>query len=237
MVRVGIGIGLLVLVLLAPAPPAAAQMAPPPPPSGYGSGYGYPPAGYAGYPRRTVETHDGFYLRMFLGFGYMQSHASVLGNTEKLYGPAYAFDLALGGAVAENLIVFGELALINVDSPTVSFAGTSATGGGASVDHAGVGPGVAYYLMPLNLYLSGAVIFGRVQVQDKSSNDVVGQTKVGVGLNLVAGKEWWVSANWGLGVALHFMVATNTDSSSDLTPSSTRFTTTGGTIAFSATYN
>jgi hypothetical protein len=32
-------------------------------------------------------------------------------------------------------------------------------------------------------------------------------TKTGFGFNLMVGKEWWVSDNWGLGVALQLLLA------------------------------
>ena len=61
------------------------------------------------------------------------------------------------------------------------------------------GIGLTYYFMPVNLYLTGAVGFSYAQVEvdgvDRGSSDV------GFGLNVDLGKEWWVSDNWGLGIA------------------------------------
>jgi len=190
---------------------------------------GYPPPPRA-YQPVGVEMHDGFYLRMGLGVGYMESSASQAGQTLKLSGTAVGLDFAFGGVVAENLIVFGELAFLQVDSPTVSLGGVSGTANG-SVDHIGIGPGIAYYFMPTNIYLSGALLLGRLQTHNNNSNQV-GQTNFGVGGSLMAGKEWWVSPQWGLGVAVQLILANNHDPGIDAD-----FTTIGGDVAFSATFN
>lgn len=48
----------------------------------------------------------------------------------------------------------------------------------------------------------------------------------------MVGKEWWVSDNWGLGVAANFMVGSMKDKDYD-----TRWTGLSTSILFSATYN
>jgi hypothetical protein len=102
------------------------------------------------------------------------------------------------------------------------------------VDLIGFGPGLAYYLEPLNLYLSGSMQFSQVTANDNSSssNANADLTDTGFGASFMAGKEWWVSSNWGLGAAtmLHFasMKLKNYDG---------RMTATGISVLFSATYN
>jgi hypothetical protein len=51
-----------------------------------------------------------------------------------------------------------------------------------------------------SFYVSGTFAFSQISLQDEN-NDEVADTEFGPGLSLVLGKEWWVSDNWGLGVA------------------------------------
>ena len=186
----------------------------------------------AAYGTSPIETHDGFYLRMGLGGGYLQSSGSMAGTGElKLSGAAVGLDFALGGVVSPNLILFGELAFLSVSSPTVTLNGASGSANGVSFDHIGFGPGLAYYVEPANVYVSGALIFGKLQIQN-DNNTVTAQTKMGFGANLMVGKEWWVSPQWGLGAALQLMLASNQDNGADVT-----YSTLGVALAFSATFN
>jgi len=184
------------------------------------------------YGASPAETHDGLYLRMGLGVGYLRSSTNIAGSDLKLSGTAFGLDFALGGAVTQDLIIFGEFAFLSVDSPTVTYGGVSGNANGVSFDHIGFGPGIAYYIEPANVYLSGSLIFGKLQTQQNGSNTVSGQTDMGLGANLLVGKEWWVSPQWGLGVALQFMLASNKDGADNAT-----YSTLGTSLSFSATFN
>jgi len=61
-----------------------------------------------------------------------------------------------------------------------------------------LGVGVTYYLMPANVFLSGAVGFGGLQI---TQNDVDHDTEAGFATRVGIGKEWFVSDSWGLGLA------------------------------------
>ena len=87
----------------------------------------------------------------------------------------------------------------------------------------------------MNLYFSGALTFTQVTVNDDTVNDGSGNgdlTDMGVGGSFLVGKEWWVSTNWGLGVAGMLRLA-----SMKVTDSDARMTATAFSILFSATYN
>lgn len=86
----------------------------------------------------------------------------------------------------------------------------------------GVGAGVDYHFMPTNTYLSGSLLFHKVAF-DRMTNtydDGISESKGaifnespnlavrGYATNLMAGKEWWVSPQWGLGVAVHLVLGT-----------------------------
>ena len=89
---------------------------PPPgyPPPGYPPpGYAPPPAGgypYAPPPRHAApgfQTHDGVYLRLQLGAGYTRMSASQGGDSAVISGGSASIGLAVGGAVTDNLIIYG----------------------------------------------------------------------------------------------------------------------------------
>jgi hypothetical protein len=196
----------------APAEPPA-QGSPPPgyaPPPGYpppGNYYppptGYYPAGPAG-PPPGHHMHDGTYVRLFLGGGRIAISESVGGQDGKVHGGGVSFGVAVGGAVVENLILYGEFYFMSADDPTVELGGVSLPASGSSLVSAGIGPGIAYYIQPVNIYLSATFGAARVEIQDADTQAVRGSSKWGLGLSTMIGKEFWVSDNWGLGAALQF---------------------------------
>jgi hypothetical protein len=101
------------------------------------------------------------------------------------------------------------------------------------MDIGGVGPGVAYFFMPLNLYLSGTLLLQRVTLSESNdSNRGQALTDVGLAASLMVGKDWWVSDNWGLGVAAQFLLGSARDHYDD-----SNWTTAAFALMFTATYN
>ena len=67
----------------------------------------------------------------------------------------------------------------------------------------GFGIGVTYYVMPLNLYIAGSLGAADANLQiDGETREL--RDASGTAINLMVGKEWWVSDNWGLGVAAQY---------------------------------
>ena len=215
---------LLVLVVLPVLQAAAAaQVPPPPPPPGdYGTtGYGAPAPGF--------HEHDGFYLRLDIGFGGTAMSSKDL--DVDISGPGGAFGIAIGGAVAQDLIVYGEVfddIAVNPDVRVGSFTGTTSD---TSAGVVGIGGGLAYYFMPSNIYLSATLAASRLTAQRHGSE--VAHSAWGGGLSLMVGKEWWVSDNWGLGVAIQLYGGRIRDDSE----SSPTWDVGAIAVVFSATYN
>lgn len=174
--------------------------------------------------------HQGFYLNMDLGFGYLGSSASSGGVDVKLSGGALEFSLALGGALQENLILAGQLWGYSVPDPTVTVNGQSASASGATLGLTGLGVDLVYYVMPTNLYFSIAPSFTSLSVEE---GGVTSTTETGVGLRLAVGKEWWVSERWGIGLNGNLALASNKDKGAGA-PTWGSFAI---GVAFSATYN
>jgi hypothetical protein len=64
----------------------------------------------------------------------------------------------------------------------------------------GFGPGITYYIMPENLYLSLSILLNLAIMNAEGESN---KSKPGYGFNILAGKEWWVGAQWGLGIAIY----------------------------------
>ncbi len=212
-----------------PPPPAYPPPAYPPR-RYYGGAYGQPPQVAAGY-----HTHDGAYIRLQLGFGYTSMSTSEPGFDLKASGGGGAFGLAIGGAVNNNLIIYGTILDSVASKPTVEFNGQTATGN-FSAGVVGLGGGVAYYL-DTNLFFSGSLLASQLVIDDSSGNQV-GKSDWGFTVEGQLGKEWWASDNWGLGASLQVVYGRMKDQGSlTSTGSPPTWSATGINLLFSATYN
>jgi hypothetical protein len=175
------------------------------------------------------HTHDGFFMRLSFGGG----GAATSGRGQKYSGGSFAFGAAFGGAIAPRLILYGEIFGHTAPSATYDYSAVYGSGRARDLDIYGGGPGVAYYFMPLNLYLSGTFLLQRVALSDPNdSSNSIDLTNTGIGFSLMVGKEWWVSSDWGLGVAAEFLLGTAKDRYVDA-----RWTSRAVAIMFTATYN
>lgn len=181
-----------------------------------------------------AEAHDGFMLRLAAGFGYGSGteEVPVLGDVE-LSGGAGFFSLDIGGALVDNLVLHGRLSSLLLASPTVYVQDQEFdTPDDASLSFALLGVGLTYYLMPANVYFTGVVGVARASADDGTGDPST--TKAGFGLQGDIGKEWWVSDNWGLGVAGRLMYAAVPDE--QVGDDSTTLHGLGFGVLFSATY-
>jgi hypothetical protein len=180
------------------------------------------------------HTHDGFYMRLAAGGGAAVAQDSDIGA--KASGNSFAFSAAFGGAILENLILYGEM--VGYGIPEYKYNDDQMSGTSTrTLNISGLGPGVAYYFMPLNLYASGSLLLHRVSMSaSKNSDEDIALTDMGAGVSLMVGKEWWVSTDWGLGIAADFFFGT-AKNRAYYTTSDSRWTSKGFAIMFSATYN
>jgi hypothetical protein len=145
---------------------------------------------------RGYHTHDGLYADAHLGVGWLRGVPGA--------GGSYARGVSIGYALSNGLVVLGEYYDATIYGP-------SSDPSVAALDFQGFGPGAKYYLMPFNVFLSGSVLIV-CQLTERNNGDwrtgnaswqsedesIAGRFSVG--------KEWWVSANWGLGVAGEFVL-------------------------------
>ena len=154
-------------------------------------------------------SHDGFLLRVTSGFtiGNLSVDSADGGDTQR-DGALFA-DLALdvGAAVIPNLIVrgrlWGQLFALRDSDFGKRIVGLSG----------GIGVGVDYYFMPINIRLGvtpslAGITLVDVQEPDEERAGRARRSKAGFGLDLDAAKEWWVSSSLGIGVGVRLRFIT-----------------------------
>ncbi|MBE0572341.1 MAG: hypothetical protein IH618_12430 [Ignavibacteriaceae bacterium] len=190
-----------------------------------------------------VETHDGFFLRLVPGFGYSNVSETVpddmLSEQNKgkdiltfSGGFTVANAIQIGGAVSENIIIYGESGGAVMMNPSVKvYEEEVENPGDVLVYLGGIGPGITYYFMPSNIYLSATILASIAMVNIEG--DETQNSNIGFGFNFMVGKEWWAGEQWGLGISLYFRYGSQTDQDiEDITISGYSF----GAL-FSATFN
>ncbi|HEX9251144.1 MAG TPA: hypothetical protein VF870_02830 [Ignavibacteriaceae bacterium] len=149
----------------------------------------------------NINNHDGFFLRMLLGFGQTDLTEEMdYGGDLKMSGVGTEFRVQIGGCVSENLILFGDLGGVVVMSPNIEWAGNSTSSDNTSLTISEFGGGLTYYFMPENIYVSFSAVLPVATIE---FNTTKGESKMGFGFFLSAGKEWWIAEQWGLGAALY----------------------------------
>jgi hypothetical protein len=241
-------------------PPGPPPGAPPPPTYGPGNPPPAPPPPQyqrLGKPEPEVEkgdwdpwehatpdqhAHDGFYLRLAIGVGggTVWGNDHILPNVRDvtLSGLGFGSSIAIGGAVADNLMLNADFFQAMIFNPAVHQDGryvghttdlNAELGVGDDVGLVGVGVGVTYYFMPANVYLAGSVGLGQAVFEDSRGSR--SGSDLGFGSNIMVGKEWWVGSDWGIGVAGQLiLVAAHDDILGGLGGSAFN-------VMFSATYN
>lgn len=208
----------------APTVPPPQQYPEPTIPSGYPATSGIPPGDLPSGHHR----HDGFYLRLMLGASAMKM--DVNGQDRQFSGLGGNFAVAIGWSFADRFVLYAETldgALANAkvkQGPLV----TDAKGEAALL---GIGLGGAFYVMPVNVYLSLTLSMNKAESTDGL---VKRSSGLGPGATLCVGKEFWVASDFGLGAAFQFH-ASSTRGSGTLSSVTWRTTWFAGVV--SATFN
>lgn len=179
-----------------------------------------------------VDPHQGLYLRLMLGGAYDQMTNSADSSTT-IHGGAVALDMHIGYFIAPNFAIGADLAGSSVAGPTITMNGMDITAANSTqLTFTMIGAGATYFVPDPNLYVAGSIGIARGQIQDGSGN--TSRSPDGWGLNLLAGKEWWVSPHWGVGVAAHFFYIHLPE---DTSSASTTDIAVGGGLLFSSSYS
>lgn len=181
-----------------------------------------------------AHRHDGFFLRAQLGFGggdtVIEDYA---GDDLETSGTATTFTLQIGYAIFDNFILFFEngASVMPGSKLTHPLAITEAQKKN-DVTISTFGLGVSWYWMPYNIYIAPVL---SLSVTKYDGAMLEGDSRGGSGLSLSIGKEWWVSDNWGLGVALFIFGGGDTVKDQDGVKYDMSSSVIG--IMFTATYN
>jgi hypothetical protein len=143
------------------------------------------------------HAHDGFFLNVGVGLGKVWLTEGYI--DAEISGTTALLDLSAGYAITPNLVIFGAFSESFAGSPTYDRVFL------ADLELRGVGPGVRYYVMPVNFFFEGAALVSRVDYHDTFPAD----TRYGINQTsewrpvwrAAVGREWWIAANWGLGLA------------------------------------
>jgi hypothetical protein len=214
------------------AVPEGYQIAPPPPPPpGAPPGPGYPAEAPPPEPPASRHEHTGFFLRFVLGVGGVSTSEDDGISDLVRGGGAGFFDIGIGGAITENLILHADILLGSIPNPSLSVDGVDVGDLDAPIGFSSLGAALTYYFMPINIYVTGALGVGQVRLDDGTPVSDPDTTDAGFAANVGAGKEWWVGSEWGLGVALRLLFMRLPHApGGDLTVF-------GGSVGFVITYN
>jgi hypothetical protein len=180
--------------------------------------------------------HQGLHAHLEVGPGGLSSATQDESPALTISGAAGSFAFSLGGSVAPNLLLGGELWDMSAGDPDLHVEGDQTyQTSGANLNVFGIGPNLTYYLSPAsaNVYLSATPSLTWTQA-DLNLPTYQIETRAGLGLRLALGKEWWIGESpWGLGLSGHVLLATNRETG--------QFHTTWGTVGaglnFSVSWN
>jgi hypothetical protein len=154
-----------------------------------------------------VSSHDGLYLRVQSGLGYLRTSESYAGASDVFSGVGATVQAAVGAAMIGHLILSAEVVVTAVRNADWTSQGPVLGNGpyesGRDLTLLGVGPAVSYYL-PSNYYASASLLVSKLWFLDANTDLPPPDTEWGLGGAVAIGREWWLSRNWGLGVAAQF---------------------------------
>ncbi|MDH5490346.1 MAG: hypothetical protein OEY14_00075 [Myxococcales bacterium] len=159
-----------------------------------------PPGAPAEAPREDLtHRHRGFFMRGALGVAYAQIQQTEPAGESRFEGFGLNFHVEIGGAIIENVALYGTLSSasfpsLDASAPAGSFDAVSGTLGG-------IGVGIGYYWMPANIHIDFTAEIIGLTLHDESGF-ATWSSETGFQLQLLAGKEWWVHRHLGLGPLL-----------------------------------
>lgn len=159
------------------------------------------------------HAHDGFYANVSLGPAWTwvntRRQQQLYADPDyRLSGRGTRLAVSLGYAFARKLVAFAEFSELQVHDPDLRIDDPD---GPSDIGHLawyGVGPGVRYYLMPANVFLSASVLASRVEMYNGTPDDsrygIRRSSGWGATGQLAVGKEWWVASELGIGLCAEF---------------------------------
>lgn len=238
----GLSLGVSVATAGAEGAPPGPPPAPAPQPGPYAPAPSYyppppPPLPPPDLQKRGVRQHDGFFLRMGLGFaGMLTKTEGTLGQAEPggdLRGGGGTLELLLGGTPARGFVLGGGLVTHTFVRPTYQSGGAS-----TRLDDTELGLtfvalfGQLYFDETGGAYLQALVAAAEEAYRYQAAGDQRETELGGVGLGVGGGWDFWVGDQWSLGPELRLCWAGVKHEDAGVV---TRHDTTVLTLSFTAT--
>ncbi|MEZ4372194.1 MAG: hypothetical protein R3B07_15290 [Polyangiaceae bacterium] len=187
----------------------------------------------------TPETHDGLYLRLSIGGGYARDKFEYTGffggDAEGIgQGSSGLLEVMLGGTVAKGLVVGGGGSLERVANPKVEIDGVDVSEDYSLGTLFTWGPMIDWYPDPNGGFHLGGMIGAAALNTKDGTGDEVNSDAVGGGGEFFIGYEWWVAAEWGVGVAARLFSAMLVD---ELVIGRVTHSWTSGGVVFTGTFH
>jgi hypothetical protein len=151
------------------------------------------------------RNHRGFYLSMAPGANLTNVKMNDNDGSTSFKGLGGGWDIKIGGTLKENLIVHATILMHSVYEPKIYDSSIGLNGTKAEkIDlfESMIGAGITYYT-PENFLLSPSIGFGGFTLTDEKKDEDSSSDK-GFSFQLKAGKEWWISPRWGIGLAVYY---------------------------------
>jgi hypothetical protein len=165
-----------------------------------------PARGQENLPTAGLRAHDGFYLRLGAGPGFVfGSNTLDKGDVQvDVSGFALSTELAFGGTPAPGLVIGGGSFSMVVPAP--EYATDGAPEVTAGTHHiSGIGPFVDYYFDPSGgAHAQAALLLSGAYVQEK--DETASASGFGYGAMLGGGYEFWIGEQWSLGPLVRLTV-------------------------------
>lgn len=153
------------------------------------------------------RTHDGFYLNLNAGIGYLSSSVSEGAFDATLKGLTFPSGIHLGGSVIPGLVIGGGLFTDYAPSPGLSSGGQTVSNGvDFSMYLVSIGPFVEFYPDP-NDGLHFRAMVGWGALERSAEGNAGGSDPTGLVLSAGGGYDFWVGDEWSIGPMAKFTYA------------------------------
>lgn len=159
-----------------------------------------------------VHEHDGFFLRMGLGYAYVNTKIEVTDPVElsgSIKGSGVGLGLMIGGTIAPGFVLGGALLGHGVSEPDFELDGTKIDTKDETLTFSVFGLfGQYYFDATSGGYLQALIGFGQLDDNDNNNNNSNNNEKPsGAVFGIGGGYDFWVGEQWSLGPELRFMYA------------------------------